>query len=534
MNDEGSWPAPGRADDPWSGRKPLPMSVSWSPDAARAAAAERRGAKDARMAARPRVPAGPGWLPLAAVLAGLVGAIALPDSAPGLGSVLTTVVVAAALVPALRRQLTGWTVGAGTAAVVLAGMSGVRDAEWLVAIDVVVAFLLGSIVLAGGTNFRELLRGGAALLLASPMAAAYACKPLLARARQGSVRRLSSAARASALTVGLLVVFGALFASADEAFSNLADRLIPSLSFDLLPVRVVVFAVVAGVVAAGAAVAAGVAPVGLSRGLHRLADVVVAPLDPAYTRHRSERVEWMLPLAVLNALFGLFVAVQFAVFFGGRNHLIATPGLTAAEHARSGFFQLLTVCLLTLAIIAAAVRWVPPAERLGLRLLLGSLCALTGVVLVSAWLRLRHYEEAFGYTRLRLVVTAAMVVIGCVLVLLLVAGALWRVRWLPRAVLVVLVAAVFALNAINADAFIARRNIDRAAAGAELDRFYLGGLSADAAHELTRLPEPTRSCALAAMRERLDRLESGWRGANLARARARSAVKGATGHCELY
>jgi hypothetical protein len=48
--------------------------------------------------------------------------------------------------------------------------------------------------------------------------------------------------------------------------------------------------------------------------------------------------------------------VQFAVFFGGQEHLLRTAGLTAAEHARQGFFQLLAVAAMTLALVAVAVR----------------------------------------------------------------------------------------------------------------------------------------------------------------------------------
>ncbi|MEO6713816.1 MAG: DUF4173 domain-containing protein, partial [Mycobacteriales bacterium] len=462
---------------------------------------------------------------VAAAIAGLVGAIAVPDAPPGLGLAVTTLAIAAALLPAMRARATWWSRSAGAGAVLLAGLSVVRDAEWLIALDLVAAFALGSMALAGGRTFRELIKGSASVVIAGPMAPAHLAKPVLARLAVPRTRKLGPAIRAGLVSALVLIVFGALFASADAVFDDLADRLVPPLDVELAPSRVIVFLLVAGLVGAGALVATRVQPVGLSGGLSGFADLLLAPLDPERVQVRPARIEWMAPLVVLNLLFAVFVGVQFAAFFGGRDHLVRTPGLTAAEYARSGFFQLLTVCLLTLAVVALAVRWVDASERARLRLLLGPLCLLTGVVLVSAAHRLHHYQEAFGYTRLRLVVDVSLAVIGVVLALLMVAGALWRAGWMPRAVLAAAIGGLLALNVMNADAFIARRNIERARAGAQLDTDYLSGLSADAAGELVSLPDAARSCALSRLRARLDRLDdAGWRGANMSRRSAREVL----------
>lgn len=524
VSPESGWPAPA-LPTPW----PAGVGAGWPSD--HAAVAATAAAAAARRAARPRVPAGPHWLPLAALLAGLVGAVSVPGAPPGLGVAVTTVAVMAALVPAVRTRWSWWTLCAGTLTALLAGASVVRDAPWLIGLNLVAAFALGSIVLAGEGSFRGLLRGAASLLLAAPMAPAHVGKPALSMANPSSRRRLAPAARAVLASCGVLLLFGALFSSADGAFGALAGRLVPTLSLGMFPSQAFVFAAVAGTVVAGALVAARVTPVGFSRGLHDVADLLLSPLDPAKMRARPSRIEWMLPLAVLNMLFVCFVSVQFAVFFGGRRQLLTSPGLTAAEYARSGFFQLLVVCLLTLVVVAAAVRWVDASERVRLRLLLAPLCVLTGVVLLSAALRLRHYAEAFGYTRLRLVVSASMAVIAVVLLLLLVAGALWRADWLPRAVLVSAAVALLSLNALNADGFIAGRNIDRAGKGAALDTYYLSGLSADAVPQLLRLPEPDRTCVLETLRHRLDQAGGGWRGANVARSRARSLLPPSVASC---
>ena len=58
-----------------------------------------------------------------------------------------------------------------------------------------------------------------------------------------------------------------------------------------------------------------------------------------------------MPLGVLDALFLAFVAVQATVLFGGHAHVLETEGLTYAEYARQGFWQLLWVSALTLLVL---------------------------------------------------------------------------------------------------------------------------------------------------------------------------------------
>ena len=99
----------------------------------------------------------------------------------------------------------------------------------------------------------------------------------------------------------------------------------------------------------------------------------------------------MIALGLLNVLFAAFLAVQVQVLFGGDDHVLDTAGLTYAQYAREGFYQLLAVAFLVLAVVAVAGR--RRGERTGRRptpveLLLGLLCLLTLVVLArrcAAW-----------------------------------------------------------------------------------------------------------------------------------------------------
>ena len=122
-------------------------------------------------------------------------------------------------------------------------------------------------------------------------------------------------------------------------------------------------------------------------------------------------------------------------------------------------------------------------------MLLGALLCLTLVIVVSAFHRLRLYEDAFGLTRLRLLTETTALWLGCMLVLVGAAGALAavRARLAPAAVLLT-TAGLLAFSLGNPDRRIAERNIDRWEATAAIDEFYLASLSADAVPALVELP----------------------------------------------
>lgn len=151
------------------------------------------------------------------------------------------------------------------------------------------------------------------------------------------------------------------------------------------------------------------------------------------------------------------------------------------------------------------------------------LCALTLAVVAVALRRLFLYEEAFGWTRLRLWVHAFELWLGLIVVLIAVAGIRLTADWLPRAVAATGAAGLIGLAALNPDAFIAEHNIQRFERTQKLDVSYLSGLSADAVPALDRLPEPRRSRALCAIAGRLDRGVASL-GGNLGRHRARQVL----------
>jgi two-component system sensor histidine kinase BaeS len=134
------------------------------------------------------------------------------------------------------------------------------------------------------------------------------------------------------------------------------------------------------------------------------------------------------------------------------------------------------------------------------------------------------YQEAYGFTTLRLLVDVFEGWLGLLVLAVMASGVALRARWLPRFALVSGVVALLGLAAINPDAWVAQRNIDRYAETGRLDWQYLSsGLSSDAVPALAELPEDVRHCALGGRGPVAD---DDWLEWNLGRARATEHLEG--------
>jgi hypothetical protein len=186
--------------------------------------------------------------------------------------------------------------------------------------------------------------------------------------------------------------------------------------------------------------------------------------------------------------------------WGGHDYVQRTTGLTYADYVHQGFGQLTAATLLTLVTVAVTVRKAPrgtAGERLLLRVVLGALCLLSLVVVASALFRMTVYQQAFGFTVLRLVVDAFEIWLGVVVVLVLLAGVRLEARWLPRAALVSAAMGVLVLGSMNPEAWVAQHNIDRYRATGKLDSTYLSSLGPDAMPTIVAgLPADLAACSV--------------------------------------
>ena len=132
--------------------------------------------------------------------------------------------------------------------------------------------------------------------------------------------------------------------------------------------------------------------------------------------------------------------------------------------------------------------------------------------MASALYRMHVYQEAYGFTELRLVVDVFEGWLGLLVLAVLGAGVSLKAAWLPRFALLSGAGLIVALAAINPDAWIAQRNVDRYEETGKLDWSYLQGLSDDAVPVLSTLADRryAAACSTAvAVGRRLARVEPG-------------------------
>lgn len=444
-------------------------------------------------------PAGTGRLASPGVVLGVVAAAGVAVDAgvrsgvASVGGALAVVVVAGGLTAA-RRPTGRHAAGLLGCAVVLGGWLAVRQSPWVVL--PMLAAAGGLLVLAAAT------RPGASVLDLTPVVVTLrvldvarhaAAAPRLVAARlpwrdasgdAAADDRRAAVLRGVALAAPVTAVLVALLASADAVFA----------SFLRLPTSPASIA--------GHVVLVGLGAWGMATLVHQASHhgTAAPPPVPAILGH----VEALVVLGGLVSVYAAFAVAQAVTLLGGARTVLDTAGLTYAEHARSGFFQLLAAAALTLVVLLALRAFTAPTAGRSARAhtALSELAvALTLVVVVVAVRRLQVYEQAFGLTMLRLYSTAFAVWVGGVFVLLGAALARRRERpWLTPAAGALGLAVLLSLAVADPEAVVARHNVAHAERTGRFDAVYLAGLSDDAVppllEALPRLQDDDRLAVL--------------------------------------
>jgi hypothetical protein len=188
-------------------------------------------------------------------------------------------------------------------------------------------------------------------------------------------------------------------------------------------------------------------------------------------------------------------------------------GFTYADYARRGFFELIAVSLLTLCLILG-LHWITWRETFPqavfFRILGTVMAVLTLLLLASAFYRMWLYEDAYGYTALRLYVHVFEVWLALLFGWLLVT--LWvKPRHFALGCFVAAIGFLSTLNIINPDALIAQQNLERYASTGKLDVYYLADLSEDAVPPLLEaintLDPSDRNILLSAFGDKLQNMQ---------------------------
>lgn len=328
---------------------------------------------------------------------------------------------------------------------------------------------------------------------------------------------LGAVTRGSLLAVPCLLVFGSLLGSADQVFGDFLMSLVrvdvEQIANHTLPALGITWLAAALLLGADPREGSAVLETRPARG------PVFGPIEVGMT------------LGMLDLLFAAFVAFQLPYLFGGLAWVERTAGITLAEYARRGFFELVLVSALVLPLLLvldARVEVGRGTARRLFRSLAGIKIALLLVIIGSALHRMTVYQHEFGLTEDRVFATAFIggtAVTCCWFGVTALRGS--GARFAPGALLGWGVWLAL-LHAINPEQVIVATNIRRAAAGRPLDVTYLTGLSADAVPaliaSLSNLSDADRGTVTLRLASREDPRATDLRGWSLARRRAREAL----------
>lgn len=292
--------------------------------------------------------------------------------------------------------------------------------------------------------------------------------------------------RGVAITIPIVIIFGLLLSSADVVFAQQLTSIFNIFQFDNFSDVLISVMIIGGL----SLIATGFLSYAVSQSITTPSDDVIIEEPIQDTDEKPKNSGFGLKLGLIETgiiltsvllLFGFFVMIQFAYLFGA-NDVIA-EGVTFSDYARRGFFELVAVSSLTLALMLLldklTVRHSATQHSI-FRLQSVLLVLLTLVLLASAWQRMSLYEIAYGFTHLRLFTHIFMVCLGALLVFGLLSIFRVRQQIFSLGMLLVIIGYALTLNVLNVDNYIASHNIERYQAGEDLDMCYLATLSADA------------------------------------------------------
>lgn len=247
-------------------------------------------------------------------------------------------------------------------------------------------------------------------------------------------------------------------------------------------------------------------------------------------KRRLDNVTVITIMIAVDAVYLIFVIIQFTYLFTKAG---LPEGFTFAEYARNGFFELILVSLLNIGLLACTLTFTKKGSAgtdIALNVLNSIMIGCTFIMLFSAHYRMTMYENAYGFTFLRVMTQAFMVFLFVLFVITLARVWIDRLQLL-KPYIVTAVVAFTVINYINVDTVIARNNIARYYNTNVIDLEYFWSLSSDSIGELVKLADDKNpeiadqaDVMLNGKRDRLLKKKD-WQSFNLADHRARRTLE---------
>lgn len=198
-------------------------------------------------------------------------------------------------------------------------------------------------------------------------------------------------------------------------------------------------------------------------------------------------------LSVIAFVYVLYLVSQLAYFFSAFSGLLPSD-FTVAQYARRGFFEMVLLCVINLAIVTVVLRKVRKTEDrepLSIRLFALFFCGFSLLLIATALSKMFLYIDSFGMTRLRILTSVFMVFLAVVFCV----AALWlffrRIAYLKVALLAAVIL-ITLTGFADLDRVVARYNVEAYQSGEldTVDMLALANLSSDSVvpyiWELTR------------------------------------------------
>ena len=168
---------------------------------------------------------------------------------------------------------------------------------------------------------------------------------------------------------------------------------------------------------------------------------------------------------ILNITYLIFVIIQIKSLF---LHSVAS-NINYAQYARNGFFQLMVISLINLIIVLLTKNSGKSKYNKTMSLIM---VLLTFMIIVSAFYRMNLYEQAYGYTLLRLGVYVTLITEVILLIPTIFYIVKDKVNILNYYVIIITVVYTF-INLFSVDVIIAKNNINRYNKKDDIDLEYL-------------------------------------------------------------
>ncbi|WP_141430531.1 DUF4153 domain-containing protein [Bacillus sp. 03113] len=230
-------------------------------------------------------------------------------------------------------------------------------------------------------------------------------------------------------------------------------------------------------------------------------------------------------LIVINLVYLLFTIVQFQYFFNGS----LNDQFSYSEYARRGFFELIIVSIINFALLISVVTFHKKNISMIIKGLLTLLIVFSGVMLTSAFLRLMMYEQAYGFTYLRILAHSFMILLTILFAYTLVKVWIQRLSLIHFYIISTLLYYV-GLNMVGVDQMIVSKNINRYEHTGKIDTAYLSTLSYAAIPKLVELYKhdpstPGLKSLLINKRDELTYESTTWQAFNLSKQKAALLLK---------